>query len=219
MRYLTVASGLIAIIALGSTVMTLRIQSQRDDENARKHALAADLRHDLEKLESQLAQQDERAENTPKVVGFLLDDCNSLKSQVALVNRDKVEIDPSTKQFVRVDTGNGFLLVSCQDIQPALDGQKLTLSIGNPFNGKFMGFKINVEWGPRYLGEPGDIERYVRWHHDLKSKEYSFADTLEAGTWNKVYLVLPQTPAENASYLRISVATPTVGLLTSLKDK
>ena len=50
-----------------------------------------------------------------------------------LSKRDSVMLDPSNPQgYSRLDTANGWFLISLKSAEIYLDGYKLTLNIGNP---------------------------------------------------------------------------------------
>ncbi len=63
-------------------------------------------------------------------------------------------LDPTSKGYSAIRTSQGYkLLVDVVDIEPYTDGQKLTLAIGNPYAMSFVGFQLNVEYGPRGAGD------------------------------------------------------------------
>jgi hypothetical protein len=123
-----------------------------------------------------------------------------------------VLLDPAEKGYQRLDTDNAFFFVSCEDAQPYLDGQKLTIRIGNPFAVRFVGFTVTVQWGRRYTRNGADNISYAMWKSGLKTKEFSFPTALEPARWSEVELILPATSVDQIGYLEVSMKTNTVSL-------
>jgi hypothetical protein len=202
----------IAMIALGSSLVTL-VKSKEQDasfsipsgtENTGWETQIASLQRDLQQQRSDL-ESFRQAFRT-------------LMESGALSARSKfVVLDPASKAFGRVDTENGFFLVSCQDVRPYLDGHKVTLHIGNPLGVRFVGFKITARWGPRYAGAENDYESYAKWMAGLKARDFSFPDALEPGRWNEVELVLTQTGPRHVGYIQLSLDTNTVAMFLPRK--
>ncbi|HVS26540.1 MAG TPA: hypothetical protein VHE58_04490 [Burkholderiales bacterium] len=121
--------------------------------------------------------------------------------------------DPTREHaFQRVDANVGTFLVVLENVQPYLDGQKITLLIGNLNYVIFNGLTLNVSWGSR---EPdwsklNDEERtkaaeaYISTQHE---KEVKLTDILRPATWNKVQFNIAPAKAEQFGELRISITT------------
>lgn len=201
---LSAISLVVAMIAFGSSLVTLMQARQRSTTNVDYEYRIASMQRDLQQQRSDLEKFRE---------GFrMLMDSGILSGRTKLV-----ALDPASKAYGRLDTATGFFLVSCQDVQPYLDGYKVILHIGNPLGVRFVGFKITARWGPRYTGEDNDYESYAKWMGGLKARDFAFADVLEAGRWNEVELVLTQTTAQQVGYIQVSLDTNTVSLLVPRK--
>ena len=117
-------------------------------------------------------------------------------------NRSAI-LDATTKNFARLDTNNGTFYVVLDDVTPYLNGQQLTLRMGNPQFATFTGFKMELNWGlPDQNGA-------------VKSKTEESAIALPPGSWTGVKVVLaPATAAEIQSGVAISMTTDRVSLIT-----
>ena len=114
-------------------------------------------------------------------------------------------LDPASKNYSRVDSQIGFFLVSCQNVQPFLDGYKVTLHVGNPQNTDYSGFVIKAKWGQKYKGEWSDQPAVTNWLLSSKSQEFSFTNTLFGGRWNQAEITLRETSAEQLGMLQVSI--------------
>jgi hypothetical protein len=107
-----------------------------------------------------------------------------------VASREPTRLDVASREPVRLDVGAGFLLVSCTGVEPAAEGAKVRLRVGNPFMAAFDGFAITARWGPRYAGAMGDFLAYQGWLDTLEAGRFDFDQALLAGAWNEVELVL-----------------------------
>jgi Protein of unknown function (DUF3251) len=117
----------------------------------------------------------------------------------------RATLDPTRlKKFRQLDTNLGFVLVSIQQVEPYLDGFKVTLDIGNPLALEYRGFILESEWGERGKSTDGKLKT-------------SFTNTLKPGSWNRIDLILPQTPPDKFGYLSLGLTVNTVHLDRSLE--
>jgi hypothetical protein len=142
-------------------------------------------------------------------------------------------LDPSEKGFSVLETNTGFFLVSFGNATPYLDGHKIQLNIGNPFQMDFNGIVSKVTYGRREPDFP-DSEKlsneeytkatnkwnkdYEVWKQSLREKEISLLNTLLPGMWNKIEITLPSTKPEEIGYLKLSIRANQVSL-NSLRGK
>ena len=138
-----------------------------------------------------------------------------------------VMIDAHQKSFASVQTNNGTLLVSILDIQPHLDGFKVTLQIGNPYNMTYSGLSVSMRCGsspPEFQKPTSDdtksnkealnwVEQYVSWKNTLKTKSTSYADQLLPGKWSKVEFMLAPVTNADLAFMQVAIATNEVLLL------
>jgi hypothetical protein len=111
--------------------------------------------------------------------------------------------------------------VACKGAEAYLDGQKLILHIGNPYNMTYSGFDLKAEYGSRpepYPSEPTPEEisewqsKNDEWQKTLKQKSLSFTTELPPGSWTKVEMILTPAKPEEVAYIRISMITNQVSL-------
>src|SRR5689334_16541012 len=62
-------------------------------------------------------------------------------------HRITAEFDPTEPgPYQYIYSESGMFIVSLEDVVPYLDGQRVTLDIGNPMYAKYTGFKLHVSW-------------------------------------------------------------------------
>lgn len=195
---------IVAMIALGSSAVTLtQIKAERSPSTETSR-VSPDTR--ISVLQEELLQEKQ------KLADFMKYFCNLVDAGSLTGRIQSVVLDPSTKNYKRIDTENGFFLISCQDVKPFIDGYKLSLHVGNPLGVRFVGFKITVRWGPRYTGDQKDAAGYVKWFSSLKTQDFDFANALEIGQWNEVELRLLNTTASQVGYICMTLDTDKVSL-------
>lgn len=128
--------------------------------------------------------------------------------------------DPTdSKGYGRVDANIGTFLVTLDNVEPYLDGQKVTLKIGNPNNMRFIGFKVKATWGMRFPDTKlqGDdwTKAYEAYNASTKEKEITFTETLQPGAWNKVSFVVSPANGNEFGRLNIAIETNQVSLVAS----
>jgi len=121
--------------------------------------------------------------------------------------------DPSEPKsgFDKVESTSGFFLVSLQNVQPYLDGQRVTLHVGNPLSVTYSGFKIKATWSTRMPKfDPTDrqySEKQRAWNAGKQQKEIALTQALRPGAWNTVSFVVAPAKAENFGYLEVGIET------------
>jgi hypothetical protein len=120
-----------------------------------------------------------------------------------------VVLDMTSRNYQRIDTDTGTFLISIEDASPYLDGYRIVLNIGNPSFAAYKGFKLTVKWNTSYK-KGMDPQQ---WINAERTKEISFVGSLDAGSWNRVEMLLPSTTGEQLGYFVVSMETSTVSLL------
>jgi hypothetical protein len=124
------------------------------------------------------------------------------------------DFDPGNPgKFSRVDTSLGTLFVLLRNSQPYLDGHKISIEIGNPYNSDIHDIKIKAKWGPRF--EPGKRVRYAEWEKSLLEREFSPLKSIAGGEWTPIDLVL--SPAASFGYLEVSIDATIISLKRASK--
>lgn len=129
-------------------------------------------------------------------------------------NEKSISFDPSAANgFLRLRTNNGEFLISLKNVEPYLDGVRLTINIGNLYSASFNGFKIHAEWGPRLAKEDTD---WPAWINSLKKNDFTFTNTLRAGAWNNITFVLAPAKTDTFGYINLSMETDVISLQTPI---
>jgi hypothetical protein len=130
-----------------------------------------------------------------------------------------VTIDPGLpKAYQRLDSTTGSFFVLLESVTPYLDGQKVTLTIGNPSSATYSGFTLKVKWGPRYpTYDPKDSVEYFK-QLELVSKstqqrDIKLTDSLIGGRWNRVSFNLTPAAAKDFGRLELEIVTDTMQLI------
>jgi len=104
--------------------------------------------------------------------------------------------------------------VSLQDVSSYVDGVRVRLHIGNLTTATVNGGTFQVKWGLREPPMDNDYAtKFREWKKSLREKSVDFSDTLRAGTWNNVTLVLPGLAPAQFGYLELSMTTSSISLL------
>jgi hypothetical protein len=132
---------------------------------------------------------------------------------------DSTSFDPAAgKGFGRVETTGGVFLVSLQEVNPHLDGVMVKLNVGNIQLATYNGFTIVAEYGrrfPAFNQKTASEENKKQWdayNAASRKKTQAFTEVLRPGTWNVVYLTLPDIKPENFGNLTLSIQTNQVAL-------
>ena len=124
--------------------------------------------------------------------------------------------DPTTKGgYSRLDTEAGTFLVSIANVQPYLDGVKLTLDIGNVQSISYRGYVVTAEYGIHQPSEPASNTwqaEYDAYKQSLKTISETHADTLLPGKWNTATIILPNVKPTEFGYVSISLKMDVVEL-------
>ena len=105
-------------------------------------------------------------------------------------------LTPGSAGYAKIKFDLGVLTVSLEDIKPYANGSKITLSFGNTLSAGINGLKGTFEWGK--VDEKGLPVIQL-----TKSKEVTFSETLNAGSWTKVSVVLDGVPPAEFGFLRL----------------
>jgi len=201
-RYL--AATVCAIVLAGCN------QQQDEDQNRR---LAA--------LESQIHRLDTLSSNEVEAIKYLNDQISPLQQSIWQLQRSTggsyTEVDlASTGGYVPVRGRFGVFLVSVKNVEPYLDGYRVTFEVGNPQYATFSNLKIKTVWGSKfeYSKATNDVNYVENYNASLKRKEFSQADKLLPGSWNKVSIVLSPAKSDELAAFSISFDAETVSLST-----
>jgi len=123
---------------------------------------------------------------------------------------DSVALDLNHHTYQRLDTDNGFLLVSAEKAVPYQNGYKILLNIANPLSVSYSGFTAKIMWATRYDANQFTNDSWAAWQKSIQEKETSIPDVLDKGASKKIELIVAPATAEQLGYLKLSINTKTV---------
>jgi len=110
---------------------------------------------------------------------------------------DVAYLTPGSKILQNIRFGLGNLTVLIKDITPYANGSKVTLRFGNILSAQIHGLKVKIEYG--MVDEKGETSQ--------KSKEVTFNEILQSGSWTDVNVILDGIPSEKLSFVRLKEVT------------
>ena len=183
--------------------------------NSLKESLAA-AKNDIEVLKNENLKLATANQELTKSSVQIKDLQNIYQRLMTLEQYKSVEFDPSEQRsYQRLDTNNGYFLVILDNVSTYLDGQKVTLTIGNPSSIQYSGFKLKATWGMRYPAYDGKFsdewaKKYEEASASTQTKEISLTDALPPGTWTKVTFNLSPATSKNFGRLSLEMTTNNV---------
>jgi hypothetical protein len=188
-------------IVLIASICVLPLAAQTVHQKAATQPHSGNGQSQLDQLDAKITALEKRIANLEtsiEIYKYLLDEKQE--------KNDTAVLDPSSRDFLRLDSNIGSFLVSLDDASPYLDGYRVKLSIGNPSNAKFQNAKLKVRWG-RSLKSTGN---YSKWQASLHEKEVDLTNDLEAGYWNQMTVDLIPCNPDELGYLEVSLQTPSI---------
>jgi hypothetical protein len=192
------------ILIVCLTCLPLNVISQTETPNAapstveEQQRVIADLRQQVEALEK-------RVEYFGSRESLLWNRMNDKQDR-----EDSVTLDLNQSAFQRLNTNNGFLLVSAEKAVPYQNGYKIPLKIANPLSVSYAGLTAKIKWATRYDTNQFTNDSWAAWQKSVQEKETSFPDVLEKGASKKIELIVAPATAEQLGYLKLSINTKTV---------
>ena len=192
------------ILSVCLTCFPLYMSSQTETPSATPSS-AAEQQRAIADLRAQVEALQKKVEYFGSREGLLAMRMNDKKDR-----EDSVTLDLTHGTYQRLDTNNGFLLVSAEPAVPYLNGYKIPLKIGNPLSVSYSGLSAKIKWAKYYDSNQFTPDSYAEWQKSIQQKETSFPDVLEKGTWKKIELIVAPATAEQLGYLKLSINTKTV---------
>jgi hypothetical protein len=197
-----------AILSLCLICFPLSMTSQTDSPKAtpssveEQQRVIADLRAQVEALQK-------RVEYFGSRESLLWSRMNDKQDR-----EDSVTLDLANSAYQRLNTNNGFLLVSAEQAVPYQNGYKIPLKIVNPLSVSYSGLTAKIRWATRYDANQFTNDSWAAWQKSIQEKETSFPDVLEKGASKKIELIVAPATAEQLGYLKLSINTKTVTMDT-----
>ena len=122
----------------------------------------------------------------------------SLENRVA--NRFAT-LDCNSGKYDEFLFGNGTLIffAACTNIEPYLEGHRITLNIGNPHSFNFSNVKGTLNYGTNiweaFAGE--------------KKVEVSVNETIRGGSWNTINIIINPSKVEDMRYMHLQLEATT----------
>jgi hypothetical protein len=148
----------------------------------------------------------------------LENEVKSLKAAVAVANESIFQLQrryafgeftPSDSGYQRIDSGMFSFAVSVQDVTPFADGVRVKLNLGNVMYAGVSGITLHIQYGE---AKPADSDASAAWWGSLKNKSVELPNTLAAGNWNPVSVVLPGIDPKHLGYMSIAIDSKSVFL-------
>ena len=169
-------------------------------------------------LSDSLKKLQEQNESLSKNVEFVTKQVNDLLQRVMDLERapyGTAQLDPTVREFQRLDTPVGILAVTIKNVQPFADGVRVLLAIGNPTSAALGNVEVKAKWGkrrPTYKAGEAYPQETKSFLDSLHEKSIKLTNDLKPGYWNKVTLTLPGTPPQEFGYLELSIASAGIAL-------
>jgi hypothetical protein len=105
-------------------------------------------------------------------------------------------LTPGSEGYAIVQTDLGRMTVSLENIQPYANGSRVTLCFGNLTSATVNDVKLKLEWGSvDAKGSPKN--------ESARSRDVSFTQSLRAGAWTNVSVVLDGVPPQDLGFVRV----------------
>lgn len=179
----------------------------------------------LSEQEEEISDLSEQNEEISESVEALLNEMDTLNQSIEDLNsnveileerNDKMEsfVDElmieNDEEFSILDIRNsgyvvswteiGPLLVRIESIEPYLSGYKLELIIGNPLDVTYNGLELELKCMTDYMDNKPIIQ------------SFSVADSIEAGRWNNIDIIVNDVTEKNMAYLKFDFQADNVML-------
>lgn len=105
-------------------------------------------------------------------------------------------LTPGTEGYSVIETDLGRVTVMLVNVQPYANGSRVTLRFGNLLNATINGAKAKLEWGS--VDSKGSPQ-----NESARSRDVSFTESLRAGGWTNVPVVLEGVPATELGFVRV----------------
>jgi hypothetical protein len=191
------------ILSVCLTCFPLNMTSQTETPSAPPSL--ADQQRQIADLLAQVAALQKRVEYFGSRENLLASRMNDKKDR-----EDSVALDLTHSTFQRLDTDNGFLLVSAEKAVPYLNGYKILVKVANPLSVSYSGLTAKINWATRYDSNQFTPDSWAAWQKSVQEKNSSFPDVLEKGALKKIELIVAPATAEQLGYLKLSMNTKTV---------
>jgi len=149
-----------------------------------------------------------KSDPLPAQVADLSTRVQSLEFVNSLAANHWTPLDPTSRSFQFVNTGQFFLTVAITDLETYLDGYKLHLKVGNPYQVWLDGLTVSLRWKVGVF-TPTSAAPY-------KSLDERETVRLAPGFWTPLAISIAPATAEDMRNLEISISIDSI-FLSDLK--
>jgi hypothetical protein len=131
----------------------------------------------------------------------LRSEINDLKQQISWLEMLKdmegiAYLTPGAAGYSIVRSDIGIFTVKLEDIKQYANGSKVALRFGNTTSATIDGLKVKLEWGT--MGKDGRPM-----NETAKSRDLQLIETLRAGAWTSISVVLDGVPPAELGFVRV----------------
>lgn len=105
-------------------------------------------------------------------------------------------LTPGAEGYSVIQSDLGHLTVQLVNVETYASGTRVTLSFGNLTSATIDGAKATLEWGR--VDEKGSPK-----NDEARSREVTFDESLRAGAWTRVQVVLDGVPPQEFGFVRV----------------
>lgn len=109
-------------------------------------------------------------------------------------------LTPGAEGYSTIQSDLGRVTVSLVNVQPYANGTRVTLRFGNLMSARIDGAKATIEWGS--VDEKGAPK-----NESARTREIKFPESLRAGAWTNVQVVLEGVPPSEFGFVRVKDMT------------
>lgn len=132
---------------------------------------------------------------------------STLETRVSALETDHsgdwVPIDPNSPSYQQLGTTFGVLLVKTKSVTPYLDGYKVKVEIGNPYNMTFGGFQL-AYWVIKTRSD-NSADTFTPPPLSTEPTTEDRTETLQPGSWNEIAFTVAPATADDIRNLCISI--------------
>ncbi len=111
-------------------------------------------------------------------------------------------LTPGSEGYSIIETDLGRVTLMLVNVEPYANGTRVTLRFGNLMSATINGAKATLEWGS--VDEKGSPK-----NESARSREIKFVESLRAGAWTNVQVVLEGVPPSAFGFVRVKEMTHT----------
>jgi outer membrane murein-binding lipoprotein Lpp len=155
---------------------------------------ACAVQNQVTTIENKVAKLDKQLQTLQATVHEL--ETQKSLDQLILDSDSVTYLTPGTEGYSVVQTDLGRMKVKLVNIQAYANGSRITFEFGNLMNVTVDGVKAKLEWGS--FDEKGSPR-----NDSARSRDVSISESLRAGAWTSVSIVLDAVPPTELGFVRV----------------